>query len=200
MSRVKRDVVGREHTRSLGSPGNTLVEIEALDGTGSSLAQLLLGLANELSAVGADETARVGKLCLVIVLELLHHAHVLQNTDGWGAHGITAVLITGERLLVEQRNLGQSETRDGCVEANLDTLLGSIITENRTRRSSSNNNNIVGTSGKGSLGELAREDLAYWALSVSLEEAKVRDNEHGNQGQCDVQKHPTLYKSPRSDS
>jgi hypothetical protein len=104
---MTRGTEGKEPTSSLGSPGNAHIHVDSLDSTSSSLSKLLLGLSNELGAVGADEATRVGKLSLIVVLELLHHTHLLKDMNGRGANSIATVLVTGELLLVEESNLDE---------------------------------------------------------------------------------------------
>ena len=110
LARCKKEAISL--TSTLGSPGNALVEVDALDGAGSSLTELLLGSADERDAAWADETARVGKVALIVLLQLLHDTHLFQNADSWGANGITTVLVTGKLLLVQKSNLAKENAQE----------------------------------------------------------------------------------------
>mmetsp|Transcript_1814 Transcript_1814/g.2629 ORF Transcript_1814/g.2629 Transcript_1814/m.2629 type:complete len:465 (-) Transcript_1814:102-1496(-) len=111
--------------------GNTVVKNDTLDGTSSGFTKLLLGNANVGDTLGADEATIVGKVALVVVLQLLENAHVLEDPDGGSANGITAVLVTRERFFVKKGDLGAS--------------LGKVVTANGARRTGTDNNGIIST-------------------------------------------------------
>mmetsp|Transcript_4947 Transcript_4947/g.10644 ORF Transcript_4947/g.10644 Transcript_4947/m.10644 type:complete len:333 (+) Transcript_4947:969-1967(+) len=92
---------------------NAHIQVDTLHSACSSSAQLLLGGTNIGDTVGADKATGISEVGLVVVNQLLHHTHVLQNADGRGADSIAAVLVTGKLLLVQQSNLA--------------TLLGQVV-------------------------------------------------------------------------
>jgi hypothetical protein len=106
-------------------------EHKPLDGnSGRDLTELLVRATNVRNTAGADETAGIGldelrklkfsenrrlwkirprrdthHFSLVLLDELLVEAHVHEDLDGGLAHGITAVLVARELLLLENERL-----------------------------------------------------------------------------------------------
>ena len=52
-------------------------------------------------AAGTHEAAGVCVVALVVIPQHLHDSHVFQDTECWGAHGVSAVLVPREVLLVQ---------------------------------------------------------------------------------------------------
>jgi hypothetical protein len=90
---------------------------------------------------------------LVLLNELVVQAHVHEDLDSGLAHGITAVLVAGELLLLENERLDKKERRvnkrkktDALLRsrsADLDSGLGQVVGHRGTRRTGTNDRYIV---------------------------------------------------------
>eukprot|EP00128_Syssomonas_multiformis_P006274 Colp12_sorted_trinity150504_noHs@29437 len=93
-------------TLLLSTAGNGLVKVQTLDGNSSrDVTKLFVAAADEGDTARADKTTAVCNVGLVLLDQLVVDAHIQKNLDGNFAHGITAVLVTGEGLLLEDQNL-----------------------------------------------------------------------------------------------
>lgn len=110
LGRDNLEALSEGGTRALGAARNADIKVDTLDSAACCLSKLLLRGTDVRGSVGADEATRIGKVSLVVVDELLEHTHVLQDANGGCANGITAVLVSGEVLLVQESNL-----EDACM-------------------------------------------------------------------------------------